>query len=108
MNFVVVLAIALIVMVIIIGIFATRSSEGNKNLQGCEGRNGVCVESYDGSDGTTFSSGCPPENARAVQTSTGNIEPESVSSIPVIGAKCYDSNGDVSAAYTCCLRQTDN
>lgn len=97
MNFVVVLAIALIVMVIIIGIFASRSSEGNKNLKGCEARNGVCVS------GTSCS---------------GSDASLGASSIPLVGGTCFYEQGDslppgkkvgdVNSGEICCLRQTED
>ena len=45
-NFIVVIAISVIVMLIVIGIFAGRSSEGSRDLQSCEARGGVCGEDH--------------------------------------------------------------
>ena len=43
MGFVVILAISLVVMIVIIGIFTSRAREGGTAIQGCEARGGKCV-----------------------------------------------------------------
>ncbi len=85
MNFVVILAIALIVMVIIIGIFSSNAREGDKNLRSCEIRNGVCVDNGP----------CPGSGVNSDQAS----------STPIFGAKCYDDQGEVDKEAVCCLRK---
>lgn len=94
MNFIVVFAIALIVMVIIIGIFASRANEGNQGLQSCEARNGICVEDSCGS-------GATPVNSRQLPSGS------KVSNIPLVGAKCYQDDGTIRQETVCCLIQRD-
>lgn len=85
MNFVVMLAISLIVMIVVIGIFVGRSSDGNRNLRACESQNGYCLI------GHTF---CPPNHANA-------------STVRITGALCYEGNTNnvVQGNYVCCVRR---
>ncbi len=48
MGFVVILAISLIVMIVIIGIFTGRARDGNRSLQSCEAGGGACVQNVTG------------------------------------------------------------
>ncbi|MFP4656314.1 MAG: hypothetical protein ACLFNK_01930 [Candidatus Woesearchaeota archaeon] len=93
-NFIVMIAIALIVMFVVIGIFTSRTNEGNQNLQSCEARGGVCVgtegnhpdickDSYD----TNYENG---------DKSTGK---------PIFGAHCF-SDGEKDDR-SCCIREKD-
>ena len=84
MSFIVILAISLIVMLIIIGIFASRSSEGNQNLRSCEGRGGICIAA---------DTQCPGDSDHA-------------SSTPLFGGICF-TNGERDNRV-CCLRKFDD
>lgn len=86
-NFIVIIAISLVVMLVVIGIFAARSSEGNENLRSCEARNGVC----------TSASSCD------------EAEEDGASSTPMMGAVCYDDEDkdEVDDDQTCCIRNQD-
>ncbi|MFP4656315.1 MAG: hypothetical protein ACLFNK_01935 [Candidatus Woesearchaeota archaeon] len=84
-NFIVMIAIALIVMFVVIGIFTSRADEGNQNLQSCEARGGVCVDQ---------------------DTCLSNSEPEA-SETPMIGAHCFDDGEDTPNDDTCCIREED-
>ncbi|MFP4117710.1 MAG: hypothetical protein ACLFTR_02190 [Candidatus Woesearchaeota archaeon] len=84
-NFIVMIAIALIVMFVVIGIFTSRANEGNQNLQSCEARGGVCVDQ---------------------DSCIGNSKAEA-SETPMIGAHCFDDGDDTPNGDACCIREED-
>ena len=89
MGFVVILAISLVVMIIVIGIFVARSRDGDMGLRSCVGRNGICLE------GRTS---CPTDHPEA-------------SNVPVFGAVCYNEQTMeplASNSYVCCMRKPQN
>ena len=92
-NFIVVIAIALIVMFVVIGIFTSRASEGDQNLRSCEARGGVCVQHNQ--TGAAGSPRCP-----------GN-KPNEASNVPMIGAHCFGTDNQPDASQTCCVRKRD-
>ena len=84
MNFVVILAISLVVMIVIIGIFTGRSRDGNRALQSCEARGGECVIENDGNP-------CVPPDYRA------NLGK----------SPCSNYDEDEGRTYVCCLKVFD-
>ena len=88
MGFIVILAISLVVMIIVIGIFVARSRDGDMGLRSCEARNGVCV--------------------LGATSCTGNHNNYPLASnIPIFGAICYDGNNNARDpnTYVCCMRK---
>lgn len=101
-NFIVIIAIALIVMFVVIAIFTSRASEGDQNLRSCEARGGVCVEQRvspsDQEEGSEYDSSNRLKNPRCPGDSN------EATSTPMIGAHCFDNQNERDPYQTCCIR----